>query len=147
MFTRRQAIRWAELWLSCWNDADFDTLLAMHKDTARFGTLTAGSAGVPRGELIAAMKRHWAAVPFGLHSVPVDFDEMAWDPESRDITVVYVADFDGTLVRGCDLVTLDVTGRVVAGEPCVGSIVEEPRAGGQSHAREWILSETAGGRG
>ena len=146
MFTRRQAIRWAELWLSCWNDADFDTLLAMHKDTARFGTLTARSAGVPRSELVEAMKRHWAAVPFGLHSVPVDFDEMAWDPESREITVVYVADFDGTLVRGCDLVTLDVTGRVIAGEPCVGSIVEEPRAGVQSQAREWILSETAGGR-
>ena len=37
MFTRRQAIRWAELWLSCWNDADFDTLLAMHRDDTRFG--------------------------------------------------------------------------------------------------------------
>jgi len=146
MFTRRQAIRWAELWLSCWNDGDFDTLLAMHKDTARFGTLTAGSASVAKSERIEAMKRHWAALPFGLHSVPVEFDEMAWDPESREITVVYVADFDGMLVRGCDLVTLDVTGRVIAGEPCVGSIVDEPRAAGQSQAREWILSETAGGR-
>ena len=27
-----------------------------------------------------AMKRHWGAVPFGLHSVPVEFDEVAWDP-------------------------------------------------------------------
>ena len=37
MFTRRQAIRWAELWLSCWNDRDYDTLLAMHRDNVRFG--------------------------------------------------------------------------------------------------------------
>jgi hypothetical protein len=146
MFTRRQAIRWAELWLSCWNDSDFDTLLAMHRDDARFGTSAAGGADKSRSDRKEAMKRHWAAVPYGLHSVPVEFDEMAWDPESREITVVYVADLDGTLVRGCDLVTLDATGRVIAGEPCVGSIVEEPRAGVQSQTREWVLSETAGGR-
>ena len=36
MFTRRQAIRWAELWLSCWNEGDFDTLLALYGDTTRF---------------------------------------------------------------------------------------------------------------
>ena len=92
------------------------------------------------------MKRHWGAVPFGLHSVPVEFDEVAWDPESREITVVYVADFAGMLMRGCDLVQLDSTGRVIAGEPCVGSIVEDPHSVVQSHAREWILSESAGGR-
>ena len=37
MFTRRQAIRWAELWLSCWNEGDFDTLVALYRDTTRFG--------------------------------------------------------------------------------------------------------------
>ena len=144
MFTRRQAIRWAELWLSCWNDADFDTLLAMHRDDTRFGVWDAGAG--PRLDRKEAMKRHWGAVPFGLHSVPVEFDEVAWDPESREITVVYVADFAGTLMRGCDLVQLDATGRVIAGEPCVGSIVEDPHPVVQSHAREWILSESAGGR-
>ena len=147
MFTRRQAIRWAELWLSCWNDADFDTLLAMHRDDARFGVWDAGTAGGARSGRIEAMKRHWAAVPFGLHSVPVELDEIAWDPESREITVMYVADFAGLRVRGCDLVSLDTTGRVIAGEVCVGSIVEdEPRFSDQPHAREWFLSESAEGR-
>jgi hypothetical protein len=146
MFTRRQAIRWAELWLSCWNDGDFDTLLAMHRDDARFGTWSADGAGGSRLDRKEAMKHHWGAVPFGLHSVPAEFDEVAWDPESRDITVVYVADFGSTHVRGCDLVTLDATGRVIAGEPCVGSIVEGHSPSGQSQPREWILSESAGGR-
>lgn len=147
MFTRRQAIRWAELWLSCWNDGDFNTLLAMHRDDARFGAGNAGSAGEPPLDRKEAMKRHWAAVPFGLHSVPAELDEVAWDPESREVTVVYVADFEGTLVRGCDLVMLDATGRVIAGEPCLGSMVEEPRPAMQPHAREWILAEGAeGGR-
>jgi hypothetical protein len=145
MFTRRQAIRWAELWLSCWNDGDFDTLLAMHRDDARFGEWDARAAGGSRLERKEAMKRHWAAVPFGLHSVPAELDEIAWDPESREITVVYVADFDVTRLRGVDLITLDATGRIVAGEACAGSIVESPRAT-VAHTREWILSEGAGGR-
>ena len=37
MFTRRQAIRWAELWVSCWNEGDYETLLALYRDTIRFG--------------------------------------------------------------------------------------------------------------
>ena len=146
MFTRRQAIRWAELWLSCWNDGDFDTLLAMHRDDARFGVWDAESAERSRQDRKEAMKRHWAAVPCGLHSVPVEFDEIAWDPESREITVVYVAEFGGIRVRGCDLVSLDATGRVIAGEPCMGSIVDAPPSYVQSQTREWILAESAGGR-
>jgi hypothetical protein len=146
MFTRRQAIRWAELWLSCWNDKDFDTLLAMHRDDTRFGVWDGDPPGGSRLDRKEAMKRHWAAVPFGLHSVPAELDEVAWDPESREITIVYVADFDLSRVRGCDLVMLDATGRIVAGEPCVGSIVQEPRPVAPAQGREWILSEGAGGR-
>src|SRR5262245_2788717 len=90
MFTRRQAIRWAELWLACWNDRDYDTLLAMHKGNVRFGGWnSAGADGTVLDET-EAMKRHWAAIPFGLHSVPAELDEVAWDPESREITIVYV---------------------------------------------------------
>src|SRR4030095_15272906 len=146
MLTRRQAIRWAELWLTCWNDRDFDTLLAMHRDDARFGLWRAGNGSGPHLDRKEAMKRHGAAIPFGLHSVPAELDEVAWDPESREITVVYVADFDFSRVRGCDLITLDATGRVIAGETCVGSLVEEPRPSQRSHAHEWILAEGPGGR-
>ena len=146
MFTRRQAIRWAELWLSCWNDGDFDTLLAMHRDDARFGVWSDDGGAQSRLDRKEAMRRHWAAVSFGLHSVPVELDEVAWDPESREITVVYVADFEFMRVRGCDLVTLDASGRIIAGEPCVGSIVEDPLPSVQSHTRGWVLTEDAGGR-
>jgi hypothetical protein len=45
MFTRKQAIRWAELWLSCWNDGDFETLLAMHRGDIRFGVWSDGAPG------------------------------------------------------------------------------------------------------
>jgi hypothetical protein len=146
MFTRRQAIRWAELWLTCWNDKDFDTLLAMHRDDARFGVWSADTENGSRLDRKEAMKRHWAGVPFGLHSVPSELDEVAWDPESREITIVYVADFEFSRVRGCDLVLLDAPGRIIAGETCVGSIVDEPRPEPSLNPREWFLSEGAGGQ-
>ena len=146
MFTRRQAIRWAELWLSCWNDRDYDTLLAMHKGNVRFGGWNSAGAEGTLLDQTEAMKRHWAAIPFGLHSVPAELDEVAWDPESREITIVYVADFGFMRMRGCDFVALNFTGRIIAGEPSIGSVVDAPRPEVQSHAREWILGEGAGGR-
>ena len=148
MFTRRQAIRWAELWLSCWTDGDFDTLLAMHKDGVRFGEWSSSSGtGESRMDPKEAMKRHWAALPFGLHSAPAELDEVAWDPEAREVTVIYVTDFGFSRVRGCDLLTLDSTGRVIAGEPCMGAVIAEQRAAGTyASARDWFLSENTGGR-
>ena len=87
-----------------------------------------------------------AAIPVGLHSVPAELDEVAWDPESREITIVYVADFGFMRMRGCDFIALDFTGRIIAGEPSIGSIVDAPRPEEQPHAREWTLGESAGGR-
>ena len=92
------------------------------------------------------MKRHWGAVPFGLHSVPVEFDEVAWDPESREITVVYVADFAGS---SCVAATWCSSMPPVASSQenrVSGPSWKTPPPVVQSHAREWTLSESAGGR-
>jgi hypothetical protein len=118
----------------------------MHRDDARFGPWSAASAGGSRLDRKEAMKRHWAALPFGLHSAPAELDEVAWDPESREITIVYVTDFEFSRVRGCDLVTLDATGRIIAGEACMGSTITADRAAAPAAARDWCLSENAGGR-
>jgi hypothetical protein len=127
MFTRRQAIRWAELWLSCWNQGDYDTLLALYSDTTRFGSRSDDSSA-SRRETIASLKRHWAAVPFGIHSIRGELERVSWDPETHELTIVYAADLGGVRVFGCDLVTLDVNGHVLLGEPCVGCIVDDESA-------------------
>jgi hypothetical protein len=124
MFTRRQAIRWAELWVSCWNEGDFDTLLALYKDTARFERRSNGGAASHDGT-IEAFKRHWAAVSFGIHSVRGDLERVSWDPDTRELTIVYASDVGGTQLHGCDLITLDADGRVLLGESCVGCVVDE----------------------
>src|SRR5688572_16300776 len=82
MFTRRQAIRWAELWVSCWNEGDYETLLALYRDTSRFGTRSDESI-LAHDNTIEALKRHWAAVPFGIHSVRGELERVSWDPEMQ----------------------------------------------------------------
>lgn len=125
MFTRRQAIRWAELWLSCWNEGDFDTLLALYRDTTRFEHAPNGTSAPSRADKVEAFKRHWSAVPFGIHSVRGELERVSWDPETRELTIVYAADLGGSRLYGCDLVTLDADGHVVLGEPCVGCLADE----------------------
>ena len=143
MFTRRQAIRWAELWLSCWNQGDYETLLALYRDTTRFGARS-GESVLSRDHKIEALKRHWAAVPFGIHSVRGDLERVSWDPETRELTIVYATDLGGTRLHGCDLVTLDLEGRVVLGEPCVGCVVDESRR--EDHALVHAIKSAEGGR-
>lgn len=145
MFTRRQAIRWAELWLSCWNEGDFDTLLALYRDTTRFGDRANGESPRSRDNTIEALRRHWAAVPFGIHSVRGELERVSWDPETRELTIVYVTNFGGTHLYGCDLVTLDTNGRVVLGEPCVGWVADEEPAV-EDHALVYALRQAEGGR-
>ena len=124
MFTRRQAIRWAELWVSCWNEGDYDTLLSLYRDIARFERRPNGEAP-SHDSTIEAFKRHWAAVPFGIHSVRGDLERVSWDADTRELTIVYASDFGGTRLHGCDLITLDADGRVVLGEPCVGWVADD----------------------
>jgi hypothetical protein len=144
MFTRRQAIRWAELWLSCWNEGDYETLLALYRDTTRFGSRS-DESGLSHDNKIEALKRHWAALPFGIHSVRGELERVAWDPETRELTIVYGTSLGGTRLYGCDLVTLDTDGRIVLGEPCVGCVVDEQPAVAD-HVLVYAMRHAEGGR-
>ena len=137
MFTRRQAIRWAELWLSCWNEGDFDTLLALYRDTTRFGAV--GRTASPP-HLTTARSRHSSVTGRRCRLAFTPFAAI-WSacrgiPETRELTIVYATDLGGTRLYGCDLVTLDTDGRVVLGEPCVGCVADdEPRRARRAGSR------------
>ena len=84
-------------------------------------------------------------MPFGIHSIRGDLERVSWDPETRELTIVYSADLGGVRVFGCDLVTLDANGHVVLGEPCVGGIVDDDSAVADD-AVVHAMRHTQGGR-
>jgi hypothetical protein len=69
---------------------------------------------------------------------------VAWDSETRELTIVYATDLGAIRLYGCDLVTLDIEGRVVLGEPCVGCVVDEPAR--EDHALVHAIRFAEGGR-
>ena len=83
-------------------------------------------------------------MPFGIHSLRGELERVSWDPETCELTIVYATDLGGTRLHGCDLVTLDVEGRVVLGEPCVGCVVDESRR--EDHALVHAIKFAEGGR-
>ena len=129
--------------MSCWNEGDYETLLALYRDTTRFSSRSDKSSQA-HDNTVQALKHHWAAVPFGIHSVRGELERVSWDPETRELTIVYTTTLGGTRLYGCDLVTLDTEGRVVLGEPCVGCVAEEPAPA--DHALVHVMQRVEGGR-
>lgn len=129
--------------MSCWNEGDYETLLALYQDATQFGSRSDESE-LAHANRVDALKRHWAAVPFGIHSVRGELERVSWDPETRELTIVYATDLGGTRLYGCDLVTLDAEARVVLGEPCVGCVVDEPAI--EDHTLVHTTRQTQGGR-
>ena len=122
MFNRREAIRWAESWVARWNQCDLDEVLALYRDDVRFESPLAGVAvGSSLVEGKEALRHYWADGPLGIHSMRLHIERVLWDPDSRELAIVYVAELDGLRRRGCDLITLDIEERVVRGEACFGS--------------------------
>jgi ketosteroid isomerase-like protein len=119
MFTRRQAIRWAEIWAACWNDRDVETILALHRDDVRFESTVArrvtGSAIVEGKD---ALRRYWTQLLRETGPVRLELEKVTWDPGALQIAVMYVANLEGQRTRACELLTLDTWGRVIRGR-CV----------------------------
>jgi pimeloyl-ACP methyl ester carboxylesterase len=122
MFSRRQAMRWAELWVTCWNDGDLDTVLTLYRDDVRFESpLAEAVTGSALVEGKDALRRYWTAAMADLRSIRLTLERVVWDGGERELAIVYRATLGRSLVRGCELVTFDVAGRVIRGEACFGS--------------------------
>jgi SnoaL-like domain len=124
MLTRRQITRWAELWISCWNDRDVETLLTYFRDDVRFESpLAEGVTGSPVLEGRDALRRYWTETFRGMSGLRFDLERVIWDPAAQEVAVVYAATLEGIRIRGCGLFVLDDRGRITRGEACYGSTV------------------------
>ena len=143
MFNRWQAMRWAEFWVTCWNEHDLEKVLSLYRDDVRFESPLAGAViGTSLVEGKDALRQYWSQGRYGIRSMRLNLERALWDPYSRELAIVYVAELEGTRLRGCDLITLDAAGRVVRGEACFGSVME-----GGGIVAPFMVSHVAGAEG
>ena len=120
--TRSEALAFARAWVDAWNRRDVAAVLAHFADDAVFtspkAALFVGDA-VVRGK--PALAAYWQRASAGTAELRFTLDRALWDPETRELLVLYDARIDGTTRRACELMRFDEDGRQVAGEALYGA--------------------------
>jgi ketosteroid isomerase-like protein len=120
--TRSEALAFARAWIDAWNRRDVAAVLAHFADDAVF---TSPKAAVFVGDPVvrgkSALAAYWQRASAGVAELRFTLDRVVWDPEARELLVLYDARIDGTTRRACELMRFDADGRQVAGEALYGA--------------------------
>jgi ketosteroid isomerase-like protein len=114
---REEARAFASRWADSWNQRDVEAVLAHFHDDVTFTSPTAlavvGSAKV-QGK--PALRDYWNTALKRIASLRFSLDRVAWDPDSRELAIVYTATIDGNSRRVSENLTFDAAGRVLTAE-------------------------------
>jgi ketosteroid isomerase-like protein len=115
--TRDEATAFAAGWAAAWNDRDFERVLEHFDENVVFTSPTAlavvGAATV-RGK--EALRAYWTAALDRLTHLRFTVDRVVWDPEARELAIIYVSEIDGKAKRVSENLRFGPSGRVVAAE-------------------------------
>lgn len=116
------AERFGKEWCDAWNARDLERVLAHYTDDVRFVSPTAarvtGNAVVEGKE---ALRAYWTTALASIGALLFSFDRALWDPEARELTVVYDRELDGRRDRACEFFRFTEDGQVSAGEAMYGA--------------------------
>ena len=104
-------------WAAAWNRRDVEAVLAHFHDDVIFTSPTAlavvGSATV-RGK--RALRDYWNTAMGRITALHFTVDRALWDPQRRELAIVYIADIEGKSRRVSENLVFDESGLVVAAE-------------------------------
>jgi ketosteroid isomerase-like protein len=115
--TRDQATAFASEWAAAWNERAIERVLAHFDENVVFTSPTALAAvgvGTVRGK--AALRAYWTAALERLTSLRFSIDRVLWDPETRELAIVYASEIDGRVKRVSENLRFGPDGLVVAAE-------------------------------
>ena len=125
---RNDVTRWAEAWIQHWNSRDARAVLDRYREDVRFESPMAEAvAGSALVEGKATLQRYLTLTLTRFRTLHFELERIIWDPELKDLAIVYVAEIDGQRKRGCELVTFDDAGQVMRGESCFGATDDRSR--------------------
>jgi ketosteroid isomerase-like protein len=119
---REDIARWAQEWIDWWNDRDIDAMLAHYREDVRFESpiaeLVTGSALV---EGKTALRTYWQRALERIRPAQFVLERTIYDPDTRELAIVYVAELDGRRTRVCELIAFDAAGRVIRSDAWYGA--------------------------
>jgi hypothetical protein len=106
-------VRWAE----AWNNRDIEAVLEEFHDNVVFTSPTALAVvgvGTVRGK--ESLRAYWTTALGRIGALRFLVDRVLWDPERRELAIIYTSQIDGTTKRVSENFTFDSSGRVVSAE-------------------------------
>lgn len=119
--TRSDAEIYARRWADDWNRRDLDAVLAHFDDEVVFSSPKAlATVGAPTVRGKAALRAYWAQALGAAQSLEFAVRRVIWDPESRELAILYDRLVNGQRDRAGELLTFGDAGRVTRGEVLYG---------------------------
>jgi ketosteroid isomerase-like protein len=110
---RSFAARWAE----AWNRRDIEQVLAHFHDEVEFTSPTALAVmGTPTVRGKGSLREYWTKALARLASLQFTVDRVVWDPDSRELAILYTSEIDGKARRVSENLRFDAAGLVVVAE-------------------------------
>lgn len=96
MMTRDDALEFAAVWIEAWNRRDIERVLATFDDDIEFASPTAlVTIGVATVHGKRELRSYWQAALARVASLRFALDRALWDPESRELAIIYVSEGNG----------------------------------------------------
>ncbi|HEU5137901.1 MAG TPA: nuclear transport factor 2 family protein [Steroidobacteraceae bacterium] len=115
--TREAATAFAADWAAAWNGGNVERVLGLFSDDVTFTSPTAlavvGTATV-RGK--AALREYWTNAMGRISSLRFTIDRVLWDPEARELAIVYVSEINGAPKRVSENLKFGADGLVISAE-------------------------------
>ncbi len=118
---REDAVRFAGEWIEAWNQRDIEAVLAHYVDDLTFTSPRALEVvGAPTVVGKAALRSYWTKALGQVQSLRFTLERVLWDPELRELAIVYSREIDGRRGRASENHRFDAAGRVVGAEVFYG---------------------------
>jgi hypothetical protein len=114
---RTEAGQFGRAWIEAWNRRDVETVLATYEDDLVFTSPRASvvvGSGTVNGK--SALRAYWRKALEQIDELEFSLDRVLWDPEARELVILYTSAIDGQSKRVAELFRFGSGGLVAASE-------------------------------
>lgn len=124
--TQRSMTDFAVQWADAWNRRAVEEVLEhFHEDVVFVSPTALAVTGSPIVRGKNALREYWNQAMAGIASLRFVIDRALWDPERRELAIIYSSSVDGRARRVSENLTFDADGKIIAAEVFHG-IAGEP---------------------